>query len=69
MHRNLAVLSLLLVLTAIPVAGADEESWFVSFNRIQVQPVARADTSQLELAGTIETDSGATMSLFIYRTR
>jgi hypothetical protein len=56
MRRTCLALLLLLAVAAIPAAGADDESWFVSFNRVQVQPVDRADTSQLELAGTIDTD-------------
>jgi hypothetical protein len=56
MRKFCLALPVLLVMIAVPSAGIGEDSWFVSFPRIQVQPVARADTAQLELAGTIDTD-------------
>jgi hypothetical protein len=56
MRRSLTALILVLAVAALPVAGADDDSWFVAFKRIQVQPVDKADTGQLELAGTIDTD-------------
>ena len=36
--------------------AVDNTNWFVSFERIQVSPVNRNDTSQLIEVGTIETD-------------
>ena len=45
----------LMLCGAITVA-ADDTNWFVSFERVQVPPVNRADTTQLVEAGTIETD-------------
>ena len=41
------------------------ESWFVSFERLQVAPVARADTDQWIDVGTVETDgfSGLVFSI------
>ena len=36
--------------------GAAVDSWFVPFQRIQVAPVERKDTTQLVDAGTIQTD-------------
>ena len=36
--------------------GAENANWFVSFERIQVAPVNRSDTTQLVEAGVIETD-------------
>ena len=56
MRRCIVIISLLVAVAALPVIGAGDDSWFVAFKRIQVQPVDRADTSQLELAGTIDTD-------------
>jgi hypothetical protein len=44
------------VLGTAHAAAASGESWFVPFQQIQVSPVARADTTQLVEAGTIETD-------------
>jgi hypothetical protein len=41
--------------TGLPVA-ASGESWFVPFERIQVAPVQRHDTTQLVEAGRIDTD-------------
>lgn len=48
-------LLLALFLMTLP-ALADDSHWFVSFTRIQVPPVERANTTQLIDAGTIETD-------------
>ena len=54
-----------LALTSVVVAlmlsnmvsfAAEDTKWFVSFERIQVAPVDRADTTQLVEAGIIETD-------------
>ena len=44
-------------LTAAPFpAAAEEGGWFKSFERIQLAPVERNDTTQLVDAGTLETD-------------
>ena len=56
MRRTGLALLLLLALPVVQAADDGDHSWFVSFNRVQVQPVHRADSSQLELAGTIDTD-------------
>ena len=45
-----------LLLAVAMVHAADETKWFVSFERIQVAPVDRSDTTQLVEAGIIETD-------------
>jgi len=48
-----------LVLAATLLCGplqAESENWFVSFERIDVPPVARSNTTQLIDVGTIETD-------------
>ena len=45
-----------LVLLTATADAADETKWFVSFERIQVSPVSRSDTTQLVEAGIIETD-------------
>ena len=49
------VVAALLMCGALTVA-AEDTNWFVSFERIQVAPVKRADTTQLVEAGIIETD-------------
>ena len=40
----------------LPAHAAEPTNWFVSFERVQVAPVARSDTGQLVEAGTIDTD-------------
>ncbi len=40
----------------LPVHAAEQTRWFVSFERVQVAPVQRSDTTQLIEAGIIETD-------------
>jgi len=52
---RLAIVASVLLGGVIPVAG-DDSRWFVSFERIQVAPVERSNTTQLVDAGSIDTD-------------
>jgi hypothetical protein len=48
------------MLLAVPFTLAEEESrWFSSFERVQVAPVDRSDTTSLVDGGTVETDGFA----------
>jgi hypothetical protein len=50
------VTGILALLASLPVAAAPVDTWFVPFERIQVSPVERKDTTRLVEAGTIQTD-------------
>ncbi|MHC4452807.1 MAG: hypothetical protein ACYS0E_22145 [Planctomycetota bacterium] len=52
---RLAIVASVVLGGVIPVAG-DDSRWFVSFERIQVAPVERSNTTQLVDAGSIDTD-------------
>jgi len=54
--RLILSIATVLVLTCATGIAAEDSKWFVSFERIQVPPVKRSDTTQLIDAGTIDTD-------------
>ncbi|MDH3626746.1 MAG: hypothetical protein OEV00_10420 [Acidobacteriota bacterium] len=55
-HRLVLSVTVALLLLGSTTIGADNTNWFVSFERVQVPPVERSDTTQLVDAGTIQTD-------------
>ena len=56
---TLLVLGVLITPSWLPTHAAGPTNWFVSFQRVQVAPVSRSDTTQLYEAGTIDTDGFA----------
>jgi hypothetical protein len=55
-RRLAVVLAVALVAAGVVLAATPGESWFVPFEKLQVSPVARTDTTRLVEAGTIQTD-------------
>jgi hypothetical protein len=56
-HPTLGPLAAAAALAAsLPALAVTADSWFVPFERIQLAPVERADTTRLVEAGTIQTD-------------